>query len=206
MVAPFRLTKIVVMPGAGVAAKKIEARRFLKGALEPVGDLQQGVVHRRAGPRRLHDHRLDDERRILVAAETVEGAQPGDRRRDHYIDDERAMLERPLRQVELHLGGRSEQPNLLAGMERLDAGSHDDVAGLETLGNDDRPRVVAQHFDVPHRHRQICRVDDPDGRLPLSSVSAVAGIAMTGSDANLTLPVTVAAEPHVPRAGRSDRP
>ena len=87
------------------AAHKIETRRFLQRALQPIGNLQQGVIQGRTGPGRLHDHRLDDERRILVPPETVEGAQPGDRRRDHHIDDERAVLERPLRQVELHLRG-----------------------------------------------------------------------------------------------------
>ena len=56
--------------GAGEAAQKIEARRFLKRALEPVGNLLQGVVQGRAGPGGLHDHRLDDKRRIFIAPET----------------------------------------------------------------------------------------------------------------------------------------
>jgi len=73
--------------GARVAAQKIEARRLLKGALEPVGNLLQRVFHGRARPSGLHDHRLDDEGRILVSAQAVERGQSGDRRRDHHVND-----------------------------------------------------------------------------------------------------------------------
>ena len=57
-------------------------RRFLQRALEPFGDLLQRVVHRRAGPGGLHDHRLDDEGRVLAAAEPRDrkGAPPRSRR------------------------------------------------------------------------------------------------------------------------------
>ena len=55
-VEPLRLTKIVVRPGRGVAAQEIEPARLLQLALDPLGDLLQRVVERRAGPRRLHDH------------------------------------------------------------------------------------------------------------------------------------------------------
>ena len=167
MVFPFRLTKMVVKPGLVKLRRKSRLGVSCKRALEPVGNLQQGVVQGRTGPSGLHDHRLDDEGRILIAPETVEGDQSGDRRRDHHIDDERAVLERPLRQIELHLGGRPEQPDLLAGMERLDPGSHHDIAGIKALGNDDRPRVVAQQLHISQRHGQTFGVDDPDGRLPI---------------------------------------
>ncbi len=99
----FQIDKDRRQPGAGKTAQKIEARGFLKGPLEPVGNLLQGVVQGRAGPRGLHDHRLDDEGRIFVSPQAEESSQSGDRRRDHDIDDERAVLERPLRKIELHL-------------------------------------------------------------------------------------------------------
>ena len=51
--------------GARVAAQEVEVRRFLQLALEPLGDLLQRVFEGRAGPGRLHDHRLDDEARGL---------------------------------------------------------------------------------------------------------------------------------------------
>ena len=55
--------------GAGVAAQEVEVRRLLQRALDALGDLQQRVVDRGAWPGGLHDHRLDDEGRILVATE-----------------------------------------------------------------------------------------------------------------------------------------
>ena len=66
---PFRLTKIVVTPARRVAAQEIELRRFLQLALEPLGDLLERVLDGRAGPGGLHDHGLDDEGRVFVAAE-----------------------------------------------------------------------------------------------------------------------------------------
>jgi hypothetical protein len=76
------------LAGARVAAQKIEARRFLKGALKPVGELLEGVVQGGARPSGLYDHRLDDEGRVLVSPQAEEGCQSGDRRRDHDVDDE----------------------------------------------------------------------------------------------------------------------
>ena len=55
--------------GAGEAAQEVEVRRLLQRALEPLGDLLERVVDRRARPGGLHDHRLDDEGRVFVAAE-----------------------------------------------------------------------------------------------------------------------------------------
>src|SRR5262249_51876881 len=60
----------------------------------------QGIIQSCARPRGLHHHRLDDEGRILAAAEPEVGGQSCDRRRDHEIDDERAVLECPFREVE----------------------------------------------------------------------------------------------------------
>ena len=55
--------------GACEAAQEIELRRLLQLALEPLGDLLQRVLDGRAGPCRLDDHGLDDEGRVLAAAE-----------------------------------------------------------------------------------------------------------------------------------------
>ena len=78
-----RLTKIVVTPGCRVAAQKVELRRFLQLALDPLGDLLERVLDGGARPRRLDHHRLDDEGRVLVAAEPEVGRKPGDHRDDH---------------------------------------------------------------------------------------------------------------------------
>ena len=60
---------MVMRPGAGIAAQKIEALGFLQFALEPFSDLLERVVKGRAGPGGLHDHRSKRKSRILVAAE-----------------------------------------------------------------------------------------------------------------------------------------
>ena len=70
---PFRLTKMVVTPALREAAQEIEMRRFLQLALEPLGDLLQRLFDGRARPGGLHDHGLDDEGRVLAAAEPVIG-------------------------------------------------------------------------------------------------------------------------------------
>src|SRR5277367_1760913 len=46
----FQIDKDGRLAGAGKTAQKIEVWRFLKGPLEPVGNLLQGVVQSRAGP------------------------------------------------------------------------------------------------------------------------------------------------------------
>ena len=76
VVAPFRLTKIVVTPGLREAAQEIEVGGLLQGALEPLGDLEQGLVDRGARPHGLDHHRADRERRVLGAPEAVEGERP----------------------------------------------------------------------------------------------------------------------------------
>jgi len=88
--------------GAGVAAQEVEVRRLLQSALDALGDLQQRVVDRGAWPGGLHDHRLDDEGRILVATEAPEGCHAREDRRDHQVDDEGAMAKRPLGEIEPH--------------------------------------------------------------------------------------------------------
>ena len=69
--APFQVDEDRGEARAGVAAQKVEARRFLERALDPLGHLLERLLQGRAGPRRLHDHRPEGEGRILVAAEAV---------------------------------------------------------------------------------------------------------------------------------------
>ena len=75
---PFQIDEDGRDAGARVAAQEIEALGFLQLALEPFGDLLQGVVERRAGPGRLHDHGPEGESRVLAAAEPEVGGKPGD--------------------------------------------------------------------------------------------------------------------------------
>ncbi len=54
------------------AADEIEMRGFLQRALKPLRHLIERVLDRRAGPRGLNHHGLDDEGRILAAPEPDE--------------------------------------------------------------------------------------------------------------------------------------
>src|SRR5690606_4304640 len=87
------------LPGVRVAAQRIERRQLLEPALEPLGELEQRVVERRARPGGLHDHGADREGRILVAAEREEGGDAGSDRDDHEEGDQRAVAQRPAREV-----------------------------------------------------------------------------------------------------------
>ncbi len=86
--------------GTREAAQEIEVRRLLQLALEPLGDLFDGLLDGCAGPGGLNHHRLDDEGRVFAAAETEIGKNPGDNRNDHEVGDERTVLERPFRKIE----------------------------------------------------------------------------------------------------------
>src|SRR4029077_7066866 len=88
--------------GACKTAQKIELCSSLQCALEPLGDLLEHVVDTGAGPRGLHDHRLDDERRVFVAPESNKGEKSREHRDDHQVDGQRSVLERPFREVEAH--------------------------------------------------------------------------------------------------------
>ena len=92
------------------------------------------------------------------------------------------MLERPLRKIETALGCRSEQADRLAGMKRLDAGGDDDIAGIETMRDDDRARIEAQQFDIAQRDGQLLGSTIQTAGWRLSSVRAEAGMAITVSD------------------------
>ena len=72
---------------------------LLQRALQPFGNLIERVLSRLARPYRLNHHRLDDETRIFIPAESEIRQDPGRHRDYHEIYDERPMIERPLRQV-----------------------------------------------------------------------------------------------------------
>ena len=86
-------------PGAGVAGQEVKAGNLLELALDPLGDLEDGVVERGAGPGRLHHHRAEGEGRVLVAAELEERQAARDDRGDHEVDDQRAAPDRPFREI-----------------------------------------------------------------------------------------------------------
>ena len=75
-------------------------RRLLQLALDPLGDLKQRVLQRRARPLRLHHHRLDGEGGILVAPQSQVGGDADDDDRQHQEVDDRTMRDRPGGQVE----------------------------------------------------------------------------------------------------------
>ena len=75
-------------------------RRFLQRALKPLGHLLHRLFHRRAGPGGLDDHGLDDEGRILAAAQAVVGRKPRQHGDDHQVDRDRPVLQRPLGEIE----------------------------------------------------------------------------------------------------------
>ena len=78
--------------GTGVAANIIQVGRLLKLALESLSDLLNGIFQGRSGPGGLNDRRLDDESRILVAAQTIVSHQSRNNCCDHEIDNKRAVL------------------------------------------------------------------------------------------------------------------
>ena len=72
----------------GKAAEEVEMRGLLQRALEPLSDLIERVLGRRARPNRLNHHRLDDETRIFVSAEPEVGQDSRRHSDDHEIGDE----------------------------------------------------------------------------------------------------------------------
>src|SRR5262245_11859915 len=87
--------------GRGKAAQKVEVGSFLERPLEPFGDLLQRLLDRRSGPDSFDHHGFDDEARIFVAAQAIIGENSSGHRDDHEIGDERAVVEGPLRQIQL---------------------------------------------------------------------------------------------------------
>ena len=87
------------LSGRCVAAHRIEMVRFLELALEALGDLQQRLLDRRAGPGRRDDHRPERERRVLAAAQSQERQGACNHGNDHQEDYQRALAERPLGKI-----------------------------------------------------------------------------------------------------------
>ena len=84
----------------GVALQVVEVRRFLQLALDPLGDLKQRIVQRRARPLRLHHHRLDGEGGVLVAPQSQVGGDAEDNERRHQEVYNGTVRDRPGGQVE----------------------------------------------------------------------------------------------------------
>ena len=78
----------------------VECRQLLELLLDAVGDLPRHLLGGGARPFGLDQHRLDGEGRILLAAEMQVGEQARGHEGDHEIPDQRAMLERPVGEVE----------------------------------------------------------------------------------------------------------
>src|SRR5262245_10833071 len=93
------------LAGGREAAQEVEVRNLLEPALEPLGDLQQRVVERRAWPACHHDHGPEGELRILVASERDVRADARSDGRDHHEDDDRSLAERPGGEIESAHGG-----------------------------------------------------------------------------------------------------
>ena len=88
---PLQVDKDRRNAGTRKAAQKIQVRRFLQFALEPLGYLLERLFDGRSRPCGLNDHGLDDEGRIFAAAEPEIGQHAGDDGDDHDIGDERAV-------------------------------------------------------------------------------------------------------------------
>ena len=65
-------------------------------------------------------------------------------------------------------------------MEGLDAGGDDDIALIQTVGDDDRPRIESQQLDVAQRDGQLRRIDDPDRGLAIQFGQGGGGYCDTG--------------------------
>ena len=182
--------------GTGVAGEEVEAWHLLDLALDALGHLQHGVLERGAGPGGLHHHGAEGEGRVLVAAEAEEGEAAGDHGGDHEIDDERAAPDGPLREIGADHRGSPRQADLLAGSQRLHAGGHHDITGLEALRDQDAGRIVAQHLDVAQRDRLACRIDDPDRGLPVGPGQRRGRHLDAAGTADLHAPAHGRAEPH----------
>src|SRR5262249_57007177 len=87
-------------PRFGVALDVVEARRLLQLLLDPVGHLLHRVEGRGAGPHRLHDHGVDRELRILLAAELTVGHDARHPEDQHEEDHQRLVVDGPFGDVE----------------------------------------------------------------------------------------------------------
>ena len=155
------------LPGRRVAAHAVEVARLLQRALQPLGDLLQRLLDRRAGPGGGDDHRPDRDRRVLAASEAQERQRAGHHRDDHHEDDQRAALQRPLGQIGAdHCRSRAVGPSARAaapGRRR----SRRRRPQFEPRCDVDAVRIGRPDLDGARRDRSRLRVDDPDRRLPI---------------------------------------
>src|SRR6516164_5935468 len=86
---------------------------------------------------------------------------------------------------------RSQQADLLAGMQGLGAGGHHDLSRFQAIGDRHGRGIVAQHLDVAQRDGQRRGVDDQTAGRRSNSVGAEAGISMAGAVSSCTRPVTL---------------
>jgi hypothetical protein len=82
------------------------------------------------------------------------------------------------------------------GVESLHSGGHYDIARIETVGNDDRPRIVAQNVDISHGHGQARRINNPDGGLPIEPGEGGGGNRNYRSRIQLDAPVNRRTQSH----------
>jgi hypothetical protein len=214
------------LAGLAVGPDLVEVRRLLQLLLDLVGDLFGHLL--RSGPRPVgaDHHGAERERRVLVLAERGEGKRAADQQHHHQVAQQGLVFQRPRRQVEaararhvnsasailLDRGGAGrrrdrrrlgEQPDLLAFLELMGAGRHDDVA---------RPRPSATTISLPAtlptemRVRCTVLVDGSKRQAcvaPPSTSSACSGTVMIGC-ASGTAKATVAVMPSATDAGCVD--
>ena len=90
------------------------------------------------GQLRLDDHGLDGEGRIFLAAEIEIGEDAGDDEDQHEVPDQRAVVERPVGEVEpLHDAPSFGILTFWPSTQAVDAGGDDAHAGLEPFGDDE---------------------------------------------------------------------
>ena len=129
-----------------------------------------------AGPCGLHHHGLDDEGRVLAAAQPVVGGKPRQHRDDHQVDGDRTVLQRPFGEIEAAGLPRSwlasEQPDLLARCSACTPAvtTMSPASGRSPTAT--RYSPMALDLDRPQRHGQGCGIDHPDRRLLVGCASA----------------------------------
>ena len=88
------------LAGDGHAFRVIEQLELLELLFDPVRDLTRYLLGGGTRPLRANDHRLDGEVGIFFASELQVGEQSRNHEGDHEIPDERAVLERPVGEIE----------------------------------------------------------------------------------------------------------
>ncbi|KPW90288.1 Uncharacterized protein ALO79_06602 [Pseudomonas syringae pv. castaneae] len=79
-----------------VALHVVQRVQLFELLLDAVGDLLEGLIHRRARPAGLDNHGLDGEGRVFLAPKLHVGKHAHQQRDKHQVPDERLMLDGPL--------------------------------------------------------------------------------------------------------------